>query len=321
MASQLLPQPDWTTKKQRQQQKRQLANALKRAQAAAAGASIPPVTEQPGPDANQTKAKRPRRSRAKQKPTQDQDSDVEPGATIERVVASGAAGAEAQKGVYNDEAETASVPDKQLNHVAAISLPKVPDGHDRFVPLQQQYHKREFDIPGLPHCNDIDEEPPAGCANHCRSDGNSELCANCKEAGELFGSDYSMPLRLTKLFLPDEALDIIVCNTNDYAEAKGALTEAAQRRDTPWRPLTRAELKIWLGLLTYMSVIRISRIDEYWSTSAEMPYHGSTAFMSWNRFQSIKRYLHVAPLGDVPPERWWTKLEPLSSMVKVCCCQ
>ena len=95
-----------------------------------------------------------------------------------------------------------------------------------------------------------------------------------------------------------------------------ACTSQYGRGVRPWRAITAPELKIWLGLVIYMSVVSATTIFDYWSRNTELPAHQISAFMSRTRFQQIKRYLHLSPPGIVPIQRWWTKLEPMSSQLK-----
>ena len=124
-----------------------------------------------------------------------------------------------------------------------------------------------------------------------------------------------MPLSLFKLFMTEEVLDTVAANTNAYAAQEGPAERASGGRARPWKTVTTAELKIWLGLVVYMSVVRATLAD-YWTRSVELPTHAIAVFMSRTRFEQIKRYLHLSPPGPVSQDRWWTKVEPMASQLK-----
>ncbi|CAG8518044.1 23229_t:CDS:2, partial [Gigaspora rosea] len=59
-------------------------------------------------------------------------------------------------------------------------------------------------------------------------------------------------------------------------------------------PYVLDELKIWLGIVIYMGVIKLPRVTDYWSIDPKYPKHSITQMMSMLRFQQIKCYLHIS---------------------------
>ncbi|CAJ0851966.1 6535_t:CDS:2, partial [Entrophospora sp. SA101] len=102
-----------------------------------------------------------------------------------------------------------------------------------------------------------------------------------------------MPYSLFSLFFTVDILDIIVYNTNIYADEKGA---GAGRR---WDAL---ELN-------------------YWKTSDKYPQHKITEHMSLIKFEQIKRYFHVSdPTENIQENTpWYHKIEPLASSILNSC--
>ena len=84
----------------------------------------------------------------------------------------------------------------------------------------------------------------------------------------------------------------------------------------PWKPTTAGELKVWIGLLLVMGVNRWPAMTDYWSEYWRSP---PMSAMSLNRFQQIKRYLHVSPPVKPKNHEWWHKLEPMSSIAQRRC--
>ena len=80
-----------------------------------------------------------------------------------------------------------------------------------------------------------------------------------------------MPLSLFKIFMTEEILDAVAVNTNAYAIQEGAEERASGGRARPWKMVTVAELKIWLGLVVYMSVVQAATLADYWPRSVELP--------------------------------------------------
>ncbi|VVT56971.1 uncharacterized protein SAPINGB_P005458 [Magnusiomyces paraingens] len=54
-----------------------------------------------------------------------------------------------------------------------------------------------------------------------------------------------------------------------------------------WVPVTKGEIKIWLGIVIYMGVFRLKNDNLFWNTSKEMPRHDVCKYMSRNRFDEI----------------------------------
>ena len=105
----------------------------------------------------------------------------------------------------------------------------------------------------------------------------------------------------------------IVQNTNEYAAKKRrSLGEDAflsmhhenytkHKRTNYWKPVTVAELKIFIAHLIIMGILRKSEMEKYWSKSgvAQTPFFGK--WMSRNRFTAILSNLHLVDDDDNPP--------------------
>ena len=104
------------------------------------------------------------------------------------------------------------------------------------------------------------------------------------------------PVDFLALFLSDELLDMIVEQTNIYAEKTIArLTEdrhMPRSRCHDWRPVTREELKSFFGLFFLTGLVWKPAMELYWSMEDiyATPYFGQV--MSRDRFQNILRFLH-----------------------------
>jgi hypothetical protein len=115
---------------------------------------------------------------------------------------------------------------------------------------------------------------------------------------------------LIGLFFSQHILATIVINTNEYAQSKNAGIGGRE-----WTELTLDELKIWMGILLYMGVIKLPRVTDYWTTDFKFPKHYITQQMPMKRFQQIKRYLHISNHNS-PMPYWYSKVEPFASHIR-----
>lgn len=89
-------------------------------------------------------------------------------------------------------------------------------------------------------------------------------------------------------FFPVELLNLIVDQTNLYAQQKIAIKPNAS-----WYGVTIQEMKAWLGIRLYMSVVELPRYDMYWSEDWLFGKLFIPNVMKRDRFDSILRYFHV----------------------------
>ena len=66
-----------------------------------------------------------------------------------------------------------------------------------------------------------------------------------------------------ELFFPAFLLQLIVRQTNLYARQK-----IAQKPDPTWGEVSLLEMKAWLGIRVYMSIVQLPQVPMYWSTDA-----------------------------------------------------
>jgi hypothetical protein len=94
------------------------------------------------------------------------------------------------------------------------------------------------------------------------------------------------------LLFPSNLYDIIVQNTNKYAAIQRLKQEERQRE---WVDLLPEELRVFLGAVIYMGVYDAPYTANYWNTDIKKgPLYTIPNYMSLNRWQQIKRYLHIS---------------------------
>jgi len=74
-------------------------------------------------------------------------------------------------------------------------------------------------------------------------------------------------------------------------------------------------MRIFIALLIYIGIIGTSNIESFWDKDGNT-IHKPMEFMTFFRFEQIKRYFHVSPPTDLPTTRWYSKLEPLASQLR-----
>ena len=69
-----------------------------------------------------------------------------------------------------------------------------------------------------------------------------------------------------------------------------------------WYPTTVKEVKLFLGIRVYISVLNFPSFAQYWSKDSVFGNSFISNLMSRNRFQKINEYFHVADRTTMPPK-------------------
>jgi hypothetical protein len=178
-----------------------------------------------------------------------------------------------------------------------------------YRPLEDQHREREIVLPAGFYDQPRKCSPPDACIRGC-----SKRCVHGSIAPRAEEKmRYDLPLLLFQLFFSDAVFEMLAAATNAYAAFKNA--GGPGRRQ--WKDTTAAELKIWLGLIIYMGVVRQGRTDEFWYRKSDWPEHSICRFLGYTRFEQLKRYFHISePFAHLPQQRFYEKLEPLASILK-----
>ena len=132
--------------------------------------------------------------------------------------------------------------------------------------------------------------------------------------------DVRDPIDYFELFWGLEVWSTLIENTNAYAQYKKARHKEnkTEGKTRWWKAVTLYEMRIFIALLIYIGIVGASNIISYWDKSRNN-IHKPMEFMTYYRFQQIKRYFHVSP-PPTPTSRqlihWHTKLEPLASLLR-----
>ena len=113
-------------------------------------------------------------------------------------------------------------------------------------------------------------------------------------------------LDFLELLFPDEIYGILVTETNRYAQQ---LQEKLGKDDTNWTDTTRAEMKAFIGIRIFMSVLQLPSMDMYWSKDYMFGNLFIPNIMPRDRFNKLCQYFHAnnstlnPPCGTLGPLR------------------
>lgn len=121
------------------------------------------------------------------------------------------------------------------------------------------------------------------------------------------------PIDFFNLYFTDDFLQLVVRETNAFAEALFLRGATERSRITDWKELDLAELKIFLGIVFLMGIIKLNRINDYWNTGEMFSFHYISSRMSRDRFLNIRQAFHLArnPVAGDPIVDPLYKIRPL----------
>jgi DNA-directed RNA polymerase specialized sigma24 family protein len=112
--------------------------------------------------------------------------------------------------------------------------------------------------------------------------------------------DPLKPLDLLDLFILPEMYAILAENTNKYAIVKNASIGRTTTNSRFWQPTNEKEMRVFFGVLIYMGCYKEPNYRMYWEDGKpDAPIHAIRHHMSINRFENLRRYLHVSDPNDL----------------------
>jgi hypothetical protein len=108
-------------------------------------------------------------------------------------------------------------------------------------------------------------------------------------------------------------------NSNAYAALK--TSGDPQEGGRKWKEISTPELSIWLGIVVYMGVHNSPAVQDYWRHDGLNPAHPISEHMGQSRFEEMKRYFHLSPLGrpkETPLGRrlWRSKVDEVFDQLR-----
>jgi hypothetical protein len=123
------------------------------------------------------------------------------------------------------------------------------------------------------------------------------------------------PIEAFRLFITHEIVDIIVANTNSYADNHREAATPSEVRSRLWHPTTNPEVWRYFGCLFYMGLHIEKERADYWKDS-----HKLGQYMGRERFEQIHRYFTIRD-GSLYPrkkdEDFTWHLEPVATKMRL----
>ncbi|XP_041456484.1 piggyBac transposable element-derived protein 5-like [Lytechinus variegatus] len=98
------------------------------------------------------------------------------------------------------------------------------------------------------------------------------------------------------LLFPESLIEQLMIETNRFAEQS-----QGDKANAHWQPLTLTEMKAYLGIRIYMSILSLPHQDMYWSTDWLFGNLACSQIMPKNRFQNIARNFSANDMTTNPP--------------------
>ncbi|XP_046388716.1 piggyBac transposable element-derived protein 4-like [Ischnura elegans] len=123
------------------------------------------------------------------------------------------------------------------------------------------------------------------------------------------------PWDFFRLVFTDQIVEKIIQETNNNAECFLKERLSPRARIGCWKPVTKNEFFVFIGLLLHMGLIQISQIQDYWRKDKfyNIPFFPS--HMSRDRFQIILRVLHFAPAEGTQKPRSSDRLQKIRPLL------
>ncbi|XP_063913566.1 piggyBac transposable element-derived protein 4-like [Zophobas morio] len=154
--------------------------------------------------------------------------------------------------------------------------------------------------------------PPVG--NHLQFEENFESGIKQEWQAALMGHH---PIDYYFAFVDFDIIDAIVDQTNIYATQFVMCNNniSNKSRVHNWEPTTRAEIIHLIGLLSYMGMVRMNSLRDYWSQKWLLKSDVARNVMSRNRFEILLKMLHFSDNEQCPEGDRLYKIQPLIDML------
>jgi hypothetical protein len=119
-------------------------------------------------------------------------------------------------------------------------------------------------------------------------------------------------LEIFQLLFTDDCLDIIVANTNSYAENDRETQTTPFIR--PWQATDRTEILHYISCLFYMGMHIEKLREEYWKPPSRL-----ATIISKTRFDQLNRYFHIRDttlIPEEPTDEFYWRVEPVKTIIR-----
>ena len=121
------------------------------------------------------------------------------------------------------------------------------------------------------------------------------------------------PFQIFSLFFDDEMLDLIVRNSNIYAEY--VIADLKARDSIPhylqgWVEIQKEELVCFLCIYIYIGIVKLPNLQDYWKVDSVFPEHIVMKLLSYRRFIILSKFLHLSDIRNEDPNDKLSKVRP-----------
>ncbi|CAF1139447.1 unnamed protein product [Rotaria magnacalcarata] len=103
------------------------------------------------------------------------------------------------------------------------------------------------------------------------------------------------PIDCYRYFITDEIINLIVRETNRYAEQHLETHELTKRsKNLQWKPTSHEEMLKFLGIIIEMGLVQMPKVDYYWSKSKLFGSEVIQNTMSRDRFELLLKFYHFS---------------------------
>lgn len=136
---------------------------------------------------------------------------------------------------------------------------------------------------------------------------------------DLLQNTNQNPIDFFDLFIEKDILEMIVVNTNLYANqyiTERIVTEEITpgSRLNAWYDTTEDEIRLFLALLIWMGLDKKPSLKDYWSKNT-LYSNEISKYMSRNRFGLLLKFIHFADNEQCPPGSRLHKIEHLLAVI------
>ena len=127
----------------------------------------------------------------------------------------------------------------------------------------------------------------------------------------------STPLDILLLLVNDKVLNLIVSETNRFANQTVAAKQPKKyARINKWRETNAEEIKQFLGLITWMGLVKLSSLKDYWAKDGIYKQTIPQSVMARNRFQLLLSLLHFNDNDTIRTGDRLAKFQPLLDVLE-----
>ncbi|CAF1601898.1 unnamed protein product [Didymodactylos carnosus] len=142
-----------------------------------------------------------------------------------------------------------------------------------------------------------DDEVDSNVWNEIKPESDDEFVEDhglVEEVTSTSGNNTIDPIDCYRHFVTDEIIDLMVRETNRYAEQYLQTHEISRRsKFRQWKPTTNEEMLKFFGIIIEMGLVQMPKLKYYWSSSQLYGLEIIRTAMSRERFELLLKFWHL----------------------------